>query len=72
MRDGMTGSRKGRHHVHNVTIRIVAAAIVLGTASGCTAEDASPAPAVSQSPAPGTVSVHLNGRVEADFGTSTR
>jgi hypothetical protein len=63
--------------VHSVTIRIVAvrivaAAIVLGAASGCTAGDASPPTPVSQSPAPGTVSVHLNGRVEADFGTSTR
>jgi hypothetical protein len=69
MRDGMTGGCSRRHHVHSVTIRIVAAAIVL---AGCTAEDASPPPAVSQSPAPGTVNVHLNGRVEVDLGTSTR
>jgi hypothetical protein len=60
--------------VHNVTIGIVAARIVVAAImlAGCTAEDASQPTTVSQSPAPGTVSVHLNGRVEADFGTSTR
>jgi hypothetical protein len=65
----MTGGCGRGHHVHSVTIRIVAATIVL---AGCTAQDAPQQAATSQAPAPGTVSVHLNGRVEADFGTSTR
>jgi hypothetical protein len=60
-----------------VTIRIMAAAIVLAAFAGCQSDDAPQADgsqptAQSRTAAPGTVSVHLNGRAEVDLGASTR